>query len=953
MSLLFDFASDLPELKSGKAFEVMVKHLLDIDSPDIDSANVEKVKELIAKLKSYKATLQSSDAIDTIKENGLSVETVQTFITLLDELEVKVSDETRKVIDTLSMKVTDFDEGVTIPLVGLEPKIPAGNLTKIAVKGEFEANATLHVRYVDSVPEFDNDQIQGCMEYGLTGNIGASADLSFSATSGAAALSFGAGGSASAKGDIRIYSSSDSEALLLKALYKDLRALDDIPDLSAFVSQDVDGLTLSYSGQLNAYANVALGYIWTANQGSQSAEGKKNLSVKLGGSASTEWAVAGEFSLVSYRNAGNQLVVEINKKKSTSKTTQLALSATIATPGIKDKAKGYVQELMELDGQLKDFLDKYSSPKDILKGKLASKIEGRPDWQQSLIKLSTGEDTSQELIDSLTDKIATKLDKPFTKFDEWIDDNTQIDDMAKKVAQALGLDDEVEKLEAFRDMIQLTAEEWHSGFKEDLVKLATDNAGSALDPIKKLGLRVDERLNQLDELTAELLAPIHNFRKRYLVRLNQITEFINTTMVEEIGIQYQRISTQSGEEQALFKAAFTIEGQPNLDEVAALYANCMSGNLKPLLEKFRNGTNAGLFELLDCQFKFVISAELKSSFSINLFGLDSMSSTIMSEEAVLVRDGHGQLSAFSSEAEYQAVVKSGNEFNRLTIANSFNYLDSDENTLSINLMYGDEDLETDELVGYLQIFENMQLLPAGIADKSQAALEEKGLIDTAKDKQMLVQLSLPLSKQQLSVAYSETDEKISDDVILYYAVATQKYNKLERGNRKTIEKIIRAAIPGISFSDAVFKLLKETPNRRKVIGDTIFALRYESRRGKRIGNQVLSFLNDIDQAAQAMVNYLALVETMCEFEAPATLDDDAAETLKKLKAKQIRDINQQLDDLVENATNFFEINVERVHPKTVAFIKCMQTLSGMREESLVPMIYSQGEGELPEPIIVI
>ena len=348
-----------------------------------------------------------------------------------------------------------------------------------------------------------------------------------------------------------------------------------------------------------------------------------------------------------------------------------------------------------------------------------------------------------------------------------------------------------------------------------------------------------------------------------------------------------------------------------------------------------------------------MDTSLTSSFSINLFGLNATAKTIMHESSVLVRDGHGQLSVFTSESRFKKENESGNEFNKLSISNLFNHLASDESTVSVNLVYGDADLTREELVGFLTVFERMKLLTNGMTEKSYQVLSKEQLIDTSEEHKVLVQLSLPMEKSQLALAYGKPADVVFKTAVLNYVRAYKQYTLLEGGYLKEILDVVSACLPGKPLRDVVYTMLTENYSRKARVRKALNSFGYTQHQERNVERQVLRFLDHIDDAAEAMVSYMKLLKTMCDFPVPDNLDNDGAQDIKQQKSKELRSINNQLNEMVAGTANTFEINLDRVHPKTIGFIKSMQTLTSQDAADLIPTLYKQSGEELPQPILVI
>lgn len=905
---------------------------------------------------------ETDELLESLKAQGLSFDALRKFMTLLEAMEVDVggAQGTEKIVKLLLSATSSFGEGADWPLVNLPKEENQFAREKMLLKGTFAGNgsaslnASMQVQFLSAVDKLSDktDSAANMMRYAVIGEVALGGEASFSAPIGSAALTLSAGASASAKGAVEIYSQATAGAPLIRTLYEDLRAFDDIPGLSAFRNGDIDAVCVEYSGNVGAYANVGIGFTHTVRHTALDNVTGAAPVLDLGANYATRIALAGDFDLLAYTEKGSDnktLIVEAAKSQTRTTVGSFSLSAGLKTPELKNTAKHYLQELTQFHGELQTFIDQFADPGTELKTKLQTAIQNQPSWQENLLALAIGEQDSSKLIDQLTTKLSEVLAGWFVKFDELIESGGLSPRQLRQVAQLSGLPIDTPVLDSLDALITDTLSKWQQHFVEETVKLVENGGTEALAPLERFGTKVDGVADNLNNLTDELLAPLHQFRKQYKARLTLFEDFINNTLVEEIGISYTRTAESIDTQSAVIKLAFDLNDEDNLDNMARYLGLCLAGNFEEALKAATDpGNNAVRHR--ESLFTEALNNSLKSSFSINLFGFNLANAELFSEEVEIRLNGHGQLSVCRTKADVEKISKAGGEYNKISVANDFNLLNDTDSTLSVNCEFGDRELNATDLRDFLAPFEAgvLSLVPSDTLERAKRVVSTLNDAHLTEDSTLVIQLSLPVPVTRLKAVLNGDLEIAEHTVMLAYCHAISTYFAMfDAGSYARGYRVLEEYNAPQSFEHSVLALLRKSPtqiNRR--LKDVVDDLGYR--------DNVLGFARDlvitVNKSGDTMLQYIDEIVRLSSRTLPGSLVD--AEKAKVEFANDLRRINWHISELVRASLNSPD-DVERVHPFTLGFMKALTSLLALPkgQDQLVTTIYLKTDGQLPIPII--
>ncbi len=922
---------------------------------------VESILEKLNQIQSLQDLQQKAE------EEGITTENVADFIQQLS----KWVPSWNNVGNSIMLNpISNLEKKQTWPLINIEPGDSNRLTGNLAWVFNYQLEAGLDINYQPQVPDFLEGNVATdtrFLNYSLSGKMAAGTSVSLSLAK--AALAFSAGGAvqASANGAISFYFNHTPEILFFDALVQDLPQLSKIENYSSFDLNNEQGnlqaVSIDLSGEVKLSANMNLGYRWDTGVLINDSSDNKPIGVDLGVAAKASWQLSGEMTLFCYRVEGeNSIMIELQRSKTQSDDKSLSIGATISAPGIQDVARKYLSELTEYKQQLQSFLDVYGEPKKWLIENINKQFVDNPDWVQKIIGLASGQEDSTQLQEGLATKISDELAIPFTKIDEWLNDQDQKDIIATQISKVFGQEKGSEAEQYILKLLNNNLNDYQTEISTKIKGWLSDAANKEiLEPLAEFGLDVNNLLDQTDAEVKKVLQPLYKFNAYYQSKLQLLTDFVDNTMTEELGMSFVQSEKETDIDSALIKVKLKLnqeEGSQNSKTIAKLYQQCLLGDFSELLTLYRSDDDySNLFTLEESVFKSAQNRENIFSISINLFGLKSRSQTIMNSDAIIEYDGKGQLSVFESKAVFERIKESGNEAKQVKVLNQVNLLQGSKSKYSVVAEYDDSDLTTNELVGFLDLFESVGMTPENTAVKVKQKLIELSLIDVSQEHPLTLRNGLSLTPEQISIACEQGDTEVELVALKQQSFAWIKYTKLHpQSQYATSLYIIQCYDKQQDLYVNIKTLALMTTNKRKKALNKVIETEFSNASSKWMKNMILQTrirIEKINENAQLLPQYLDALKKLRNRPIPTTVSSSTSQSIKDDLNNASDELNELLRSWIQSFGTVFEIDMDRVHPTTVAFINSMRILSGAENELTVPLVYQKVEGQLPKPIMIL
>ena len=912
----------------------------DINVDGISEENLTSLKQKLSQWETYIDDLP----FDSLIEKGYSLESIVAFLKLVNASGSSGSSST-SLIEVMLQDTSELGESVKLPIVSLHKQVPvpAGTLV---INSAFKVDAAAIVKYLDDLPVSTQGAPQtSCLVYCVEGNAYAGVDGAFSSEKGMS-LSLQAGMSGSAEAQVKFYFAASADTPLFISLYRHVSSLSFTEPFKTLTSGTLRAIRVDLSAGLKAYAKVSAGYAWTLNN-SQISSGADNVGVKVGVSGGVDYALNGDFELLAFTR-GEYVYVEALRKSNFSRQISLSLEAKLITPGVKRTVSDYLKAASDLDDKLLNFLETVNDPKSQLIDFIQDQIKDEDTWKQDIVMLALGQDDEARLIKSLSERVAQFLDQPLARYDEWMSGTQETRILAESFCRLLGLNLAAQRINALEALFTQTAMHWHGQVKEAVLELVKDSSIELLAPLKAFGYDVDKVLTNVNELTDEVLAPVHRFRKHVVSRLALLEEFVNTSMIEEVGAAYSRTDTSVNSDSRLLKVKFPLSALASDTDTAKYFSACMSGDFSLVLKDDANPdiSTSDKFTLLEASISAVSSKTKSVTFTLNLFGLESVSALLFDQDVEIRRDGRGQLTAFNGKGTFTQLDKFKKESNLITLSSAFNYLAQAQSKSTLNMLYSDATLTDAELAGFSRLYERtgavtMQTVQAMAAAAKNAA---------SKGATVTLQYSMSLEKDAFASAISRANEDIFDSTLKAYCLAYEKFAELEGTTLADGVKDVLRAASAVSLYDAVDTLNGMSGASMRRALDKVTDI-YRGTKKSQQYRRATGLYNELNRAADCMVAYLRQIEVQLGNPVSNTLTEEETERLRRRKIAELNSLNELLDELIHSPFSILGAELERMHPSVIGFVLALQNLTGQVE--LLGAVYSESEPGAVVPVIVV
>lgn len=796
---------------------------------------------------------------------------------------------------------------------------------------------------------------QSLLNYQLIGKFSAGTALDMSITSGALALSLSGGIQASGAGALNLYFMHEASVPLINAALNDFAYIDDFADFTVMQASNFVGLTVELKGGLKVESSVKLGCIYETQYSLDRQITNKPVAINIGLGAEVSWQLDGEMLLSCYKgDNASELIIEVAKKRSTLTTHALSIGANVVAPGMKLQATRYVKELQAYHQDIMSILDKYAEPKAWLVENINRHLTNTPQWPQKILGVAIGQETSQALQADIAELIADELSIPLGRFSQWSDDLNQQNIISNSLARRIGRS-KADDTEAYLfKLLNETAKDYYQDIASEVKAWLTESIDQAvLAPLSAFGLQVNDVLDNSEAGIKQVMEPLLKLIEAYNSHIMVMADFIDNTLVEELGIDFKRSEKSLSTDESLIKVKFQLQASDQA-QLNALIGECLTGDFRTVLSTPTDAN--GLYQLEQSVFKKMQDNTKTFSLSINLFGLKASKQTIFNASSAIQYDGAGQLSVYETESILEAINGSGNEKINVKLLNHVNLLQGSDSRFSITAGYSDGDLTRAELQGFLRIFEGTGLIEQGTTAKIANELSAQQLMDVSEDHTLRIANVLSLTPAEVSVACAVSDEVKFNTAVEQQCLAWNQYALLNPNSGYADQMWLLACYDKTrSVHDNVLALAQMSTfaGRRalKKVFDRLYP-RAPSALMKKRTRQAIRRVNSMCDNAASLIEYLNSLQQLMAQAAPTSMDHALSASAIEALTNTSEHLNDVIEEWVKTFYSVFQIDIDRAHPTSVALLGVFNALSGKQSGTIVPLIYRQ-QGGLAKPIVIL
>ncbi|MDO6613730.1 hypothetical protein Q4601_19775 [Shewanella sp. 1_MG-2023] len=889
---------------------------------------------------------------ENLSSKGLTIDNANDLISLLSQKYPDYQEPTSKLMNPIS----ELKEPLEWPLIDISASqsIPIHSAS-FTYNGQVSSN--LCIEAIDKPPHEEWPSILGSeslMSYSIEGKFSAGTALNLSMTSGALALNVSGSVQSTGAGNLNIYFKHDATKSVIESAINDFAHIDALTDIAVIQGSNFAGLIVDIKGGLKLQSDMTLGSVFETQYSLNKTITNKPVALKIGVGASVGWQLDGEMQLSCYvATNSTDLIIQVARKRSTTTTNSLSIGAKIVAPGVKEQASKYVKELKSYHDEIMEVINTYAEPKQWLLNNINERLENQPDWQQTVLGVGLGQVNNQELQEEVSELIADELSKPFSSFSSWSEDLNKQNVISENLASRIGRNKANETEAYLFKLLNETANDYYQALSSKVKGWLTNSIDrNLLKPLSEFGLQVDETLDNTEESIEKVMAPLLELLNHYNKNVLVMTDFIENTMIEELGVDFKRSEKKLNTNQSLLKVRFNMDSHDK-ETLNTLIGECLTGDFRNVL--LGNDAN-DLYQLEESVFTQMQDNTKTISLTINFFGIKTSKRTMFNSKAIIQYDGSGQLSVYETQSILKALNEAGNEKNYVKLFNHVNLLNGSKSKFSITIGYNDGDLTSSELNGFLQIFERTRLIEKGTTQKISNELSAKRLIDSSEEHNLRLTNVLSLSRHQVESACNVPEDKIFKIALKQQLLAWKQYALLHPHSAYAEQLWL---LECFNKTQPLYQNVIELADmsrfqRSKKLERVLNGLydRAPSREIKKRVNSAIKMVNKTCDNASSMIGYLKSLKTLINQDVPSEINETLSESTINLLTNSSEHLNELIQDWVKTFSTIYQLDIDRAHPCSVALLGVFRELSETEPETIIPLIYQNSDG-LVKPIVIL
>lgn len=617
----------------------------------------------------------------------------------------------------------------------------------------------------ESLAELENGQIT----FSLGGHAGASASINkpgptytFRGEAGLnaslkAPFSFGAfgvsGSVAGGAGVVAVFN-HDPQEVVINALAQDLPIIVELYDPGKLVlAENLESITLSANGALKLGASLTAGHSFISERATEGA--KITTKAKIGADLTLKWVRETDFELQITRG-DNRLSINVIDKKLRSKSRALSVGVELDIDGLEEATSSVMAKMASLPVPLEKIVAEFSEPSKLIQTKVTGLIDS--DSVRPLIDSLFGDVEPETVVNDLNEAIVSTLNEKVEHFTNILDGK-----VATFVGEVVGklslLDEDAEETlsEFLVEKLSETSKKIEGELRASIRTLIdkTEVKDELLNALSSIGEEVQGALASLDELAAQLLAPVKRMLKSYRDTENKIKSAIAAVEKEKftaaLGHVVQTSDTQT------YLVGFELSEFTDVTE--ELYQQMLRGDFSQATIAAQGGT-AGI-EMTKCLFKQTVDYKKTTSIQINLFGAKlSWQETLQS--TVDVQASNGVIDVLVGSGMAGESVTAFGESQSIKINSMVNMIDKNS-SVSVLASLTDDSPSTRELGEYFGAMEENLLIPEEGASRLISSAAVQGIVRDSAD--IRLDTILELTREEIAAIAA-----LNEDVV--YEIST-------------------------------------------------------------------------------------------------------------------------------------------------------------------------------------
>ena len=763
--------------------------------------------------------------------------------------------------------------------------------------------------------------------YFFRGEVGVSGSVTVPFSYGAFTVRGGAKGSATVQATFE----HDPATRVLTALANDLPTVAKLVDPEQLLqNEQFTSASLNLQGEVNLGASVSAGRSWVAALGNR--EDSPAANVDLSATYSIDWAHNGQFEVAIARTDNSHcLDITVTQVDKESLKRALSVGANVKFSNVSNALQPVMNQLKDLPGPLRELVQKYSQPSELVRGFLETQLSPTDDRIQKIVEMIPDDKSADSFVNDL---VTEALEFVAGHVDRWTTlANGEVESLTPSILDRLNIPTNVRSdLETFlNEKLREASDDLGNKIQSALGGALRGGAGTEIvNFLDALDLH-PPTLDDVDSWAAELLNPVNKLLEKYRTFERKLVNAVEVAEKNALVLQFTREVTKSEEHTSLLK--FTLDLAADRDKAEEIYQRMLVGDFSKAMIDGQNN-DLKYITLVNGLFKSVFERKATTGINVNFFGMELSFQHILSSSLTVQNSVGGDIQIFKAEGGVRDRSIAFGEKEETQISSSLSLVGPenapDAQGLSVGLLYDDEDLTPKEMRNYLESFAAVGLLTEGSTDYFSDEKSKIGITDDDGNRALRMQTQMSFTRSEI-----EAMARIDKEIIKKTAISKQLDAMYQVPTMRDALRGLFGLDVRLDPSDSRhYRLLTEPAD--DLIRSQLRNLGIRPRRS----NVAMNLLHFIRRNAEDIVTFLECWQTLVNMPLPPLENG-------KLKADKVAEFEEKNAEMIKaldqwaGVAGFIRRELDEAHvsPMALAFLKVLRALSG-REEEKLPIVIS-------------
>lgn len=645
------------------------------------------------------------------------------------------------------------------------------------------------------------------------------------------------------------------------------------------------------------------------------------------------------------RKQGGDVILDLEAMRQSSRSASWDLGIGVDISGVDALATDWINSLLpEPNDDFKALVEKWSKPGTLFKAKIDDQLRAKFSTALSpLVPLLTGGASADELAAAQTEALFARWEDALNTRILLIGDrsSTILDQLMDEAQQVFGpnyalVDSALQQqVNAVASRIDALQKEFQTDIDGVVMRLKAKSQAAlltALQPLAKIGERIDQLASSLNTSAAPLSAAIKRLLARYEGLRKALLDGAKQAARLKLGLAFKAtVEATRGEERVL-----SLRFSRASDSAKRWFSDLMLGRVEIDIDKLRRdaGASQGAFALESGSFVALASRARSMSLTLDAIGVPFGDERLLASGVRVEVDLAGRVRVLASASQSDE-SKTGKETRAARFSADFDALiglrTPELGVFSLGFELSDNRLKPKELAQFFAGFVDAGVLSGSVAERARAQLGEGEVRN--------VQLGVSLSRlgQALSAAASERRDSLQreawENCIRFMRPRADVARLIKRDPEFAYRKVL-----AIRSESHARKLAKEFT---KESGGAITTKRYQP-----LASELLILHRAINAIPDALAALIEINRIAGDLSGADVKDERASAACDALDEVLDR-ANRALSPVIDVNSGLFGLFSERLPDLAVALLATLNRLAGPDGLGATPVLrhFTQDSGK--------